>query len=147
MATVKLTQDQGYVLREELLNFLSGINDFWGAIEREDFSVADRLGREFSDALRVFCDLDIGHQAGGSGVRSRLVRFRRRQGRFGRKDETVELTTPADVLRRALRGVMERAEDSDRDEAQERAEARIDQAQNRLVRETCGGLLLELERC
>jgi hypothetical protein len=78
-------EDQPFPARRglhQILDRLSGIEDIWLAASTERYETADRLGREYSDELRLLLD-DLGW---GDGPEA----------------QTVELTTAPDVLRRVF---------------------------------------------
>jgi hypothetical protein len=101
---------------------LTGINDVYDAIAREDWVSADRLTGEFSDYLSFIQDLGWGEH--GTGV---------------------ELSADPNVLRRVLERLLERAEVEDKDEAEERKEIAEHAERNRLVRVVCTEQLKRLE--
>ncbi|HYJ22942.1 MAG TPA: hypothetical protein VEW07_13080 [Solirubrobacterales bacterium] len=76
-----VTAAQRDALYDQILDRLSGIGDIEVAIQARDFENAERIGREYSDELRLLLD-DLG-LGDGSG-------------------EPVELTAPPELLRRAL---------------------------------------------
>jgi hypothetical protein len=78
-----ITAAQRDALYDQILDRLSGIGDIEVAIQARDYEHAERIGREYSDDLRLLLDdLGIGEGDGGS----------------------VELNTPPEVLRRVLPG-------------------------------------------
>ncbi len=79
---VTITAEQRDALYDRILNRLSGIDDVWMAASSADYDTADRLGREYSDELRLVLD-DLGWGDGPGG-------------------EAIELTTEVDVLRRVF---------------------------------------------
>lgn len=80
--TVTITHAQCNALYDQILDRLSGIEDIWLAASTGKYEIADRLGREYSDELRLVLD-DLGW-GDGPGV------------------ETLELSTALDVLRRVF---------------------------------------------
>jgi len=119
-----ITAEQRDALYEHILARLTGVNDINIALGQGDFEEASRLSEEFADCLRLLHDgLGWGDSAQGS----------------------IELKAPADVVRRSLSRVKERAESEDRLEAEESADLEARRKQNRLVRETCSRVLGELE--
>jgi hypothetical protein len=120
-----ITPEQRDALYDQILDRLSGIGDIEISIQTGTFEDAERLGREYSDVLRLLLD-DLG---------------------FGESDgEAVELSSPPDVLRRVLPRLRELAEgESDGQEA-EFAELRELRDRNRLVSEACVSVLDELGR-
>jgi hypothetical protein len=123
--TVTITHAQRDAVYDQILDRLSGIDDIWIAASKADFETADRLGREYSDELRLVLD-DLGW---GDGP----------------EPETIELTTAPDVLRRVFGRMRETA-------AGERArrqagwiETRVLEERNRLVGEACETVLAGLD--
>ena len=79
--SLTITAPQRGALYDQILDRLSGIGDIEVAIQAENYDDAERIGREYSDDLRLLLDdLGIGD---GDG-------------------EPVELTTDPEVLRRVL---------------------------------------------
>jgi hypothetical protein len=123
VSPITITAEQRDALYEQLMIRLSGIDAVWRAFNEGDLAKTERLGREFSDNLRlVLDDLGLGKGTG----------------------ESVELTTPPDVLRRVFDRVRKVAEAQRTSEEEERAETQRSGRQNRLVLETCESLLLAL---
>jgi hypothetical protein len=122
--TLTITAQQRDALYEQILDRLSGIGDVWLAVRAEDFESAERLGREYSDDLRLVLD-DLGFGEGTGAA--------------------VELTTPADVLRRALVRLRDTAAARDAAEQEERAEIRESEKRNRLVMAACRRLLADID--
>ncbi|MGB8362503.1 MAG: hypothetical protein WCE80_13990 [Acidimicrobiia bacterium] len=121
--TVTITSAQRDALYDQILDRLSGIGDIELAIQSENYDVAERLGREYSDDLRLLLDdLGLGHGDGSPVV----------------------LTSPPDVLRRVLPRLRELAEGMVASQEPEWAEARELRDRNRLVAETCTGVLSSL---
>jgi hypothetical protein len=111
-------------LYEDLLDQFSGIGDLWTVIEREDFDTATRLGRNFSDNLRlILADLGWGDGPGRS----------------------VELTAPPEVLERVFSRLRDTAASVRASEEPEWAAARDREERNRLVAEVCATVLENLE--
>lgn len=124
MTPLTITAEQRDALYEHIVVRLTGVNDINIALEQGGFEEASRLSDEFADCLRLLHDgLGWGDAAQGS----------------------TELKAPADVVCRSLSRVKERAETEDQLEAEESAELEARRRQNRLVRETCGLILAELE--
>ncbi len=109
-----LNADERNALYRTIVARLSGIDYVYTAIEAEDWETADSLSREFSDLLRLIQDLGWGDD-GTQAV----------------------LSTPPDVLYRALSGLKERAEIERREEKEEQdiLSRRLDRVE--LVREVC----------
>jgi hypothetical protein len=78
-----VTAAQRDALYDQILDRLSGIGDIEVAIRAENYDAAERIGREYSDDLRLLLD-DLGVGDGGGGP--------------------VELTVPPEVLRRPAAG-------------------------------------------
>lgn len=125
---ITITAAQRDALYDQILARLSGASDLWMLIRTEQFAEADRLGRAISDDLRLILD-DLGWGDGGG--------------------EEVRLTTPPDVLRRALSRHCHDALHREASEIPERVEARreMDEARERnhqIVR-ACRRVLAELD--
>lgn len=118
-----INPEQRDALYASIIVRLTGINDVYLAVEEGEFEVADRLSSEFADYLRLLHD-DLGW---GDRTKS-----------------SVELTSPTDVLERALRRLRERAEIEGSEDATERVELQEQETQVRLVQETCDQLLSSL---
>jgi hypothetical protein len=78
---LSITAEARDTLYEHILGDLSGIGDVWTVVCAENFEAADRLGRQYSDELRLILD-DLGW---GEGT-----------------GQSVELTTSPDVLQRVF---------------------------------------------
>jgi hypothetical protein len=122
--SLTITAQQRDALYGRILDRLSGIGDVWLAACVDDFDAAERLGREYSDDLRLVLD-DLGW---GDGIGT-----------------TVELTTPPDVLRRALTRLRDAAVSLDASQQAERAELRESEERNHLVVEACRQVLAALD--
>jgi len=120
---MRITAAERDALYEQISVRLSGIDEVWRAVEAADFARADRVGREFSDDLRLVLD-DLGWGA-GSG-------------------QALELITPADVLRRVCRRMQDRAEAQREMEEEERVRGQEREEQTQRVLETCRRVLGEL---
>ena len=122
--TVTITPAQRDALYDQILDRLSGIGDIELAIQSENYDTAERLGREYSDDLRLLLD-DLG---------------------FGHGDGSpVALTSPPDVLRRVLPRLRELAEGMAASQEPEWVEVRELRDRNRLVAEACESVLSSLE--
>jgi hypothetical protein len=117
---LSITAEARDALYDHILGDLSGIGDVWTVVCAENFEAAERLGRQYSDELRLILD-DLGW-GGGTG-------------------ETVELTTPPDVLRRVFRRLLSSARGLLVTEQQQQVEVR----EFHLVAEVCERLLTELD--
>jgi hypothetical protein len=111
-------------LYDQILDRLSGIGDIEIALQAEDYDDAERIGREYSDDLRLLLDdLGIGD---GDG-------------------EPVELTTPPEVLRRVLPRMQRQAESYTASLEPEVIEVHEIRERNRLVSEACETVLSGLD--
>ena len=111
-------------LYDQILDRLSGIGDVWLSVCAENYQAAERLGREYSDDLRLVTD-DLGWGEG--------------------PERPIELTTPPDVLRRALSRMRDTAVSHDASQEELRAEVRVSAERNRLVVEACRQVLTDLD--
>lgn len=116
-----ITAQQRDLLYDRLLLRLSGIDDVWIAVENGRLEEAERLGREFSDELRILDDLGWGEHQG---------------------DGPVELRTPPEVVRRVVKRIAARAEAEHADEQKERVAIEEAEEERRLVREACEHVLV-----
>jgi hypothetical protein len=123
--TFSITANQRDVLYDEILDRLGAIDDIRFAIEQEDWEATSRLGAAFSDDLRIVTQ-DLGWGP------------RRRGG-------PVELTSPPDVLRRALNRWRDALLGLDTAEEGERDALREEQERNHLLAEACRSVLAELD--
>jgi hypothetical protein len=122
--SIAITAAQRDALYDQLLDRLSGIGDIEVAIEAENYDDAERIGREYSDDLRLLLDdLGIGE---GDG-------------------EPVELTTPPEVLRRILPRLRERATSYTTGLEREMSEVFELRDRNSLVAEACEAVLGALD--
>ncbi len=122
--TLTITAAQRDALHDQILDRLSGIGDVELALRAENFDTAERLGREYSDDLRLLLD-DLG-LGNGSG-------------------EPVELTAPPEVLRRVLPRLSELAKRHTASLEPEWTEAGEMKERNRLVSEACEAVLADLD--
>lgn len=123
---VRITAEQRDALYDRIFSRLSGIEDVWLAASRADYATADRLGREYSDELRLVLD-DLRWGDGPEGTE-------------------LELRTDPDVLRRVL-GRLQKSAISERvAQATSWAESRTIEDRNRLVGEACATVLEALEK-
>jgi hypothetical protein len=122
--SLTITAAQRDALYDQILDRLSGIGDIELAIQAENYDDAERMGRDYSDDLRLLLtDLGIGD---GDG-------------------QPVALTTSPDVLRRVLSRLRERAEKHSASLEPEWSEARNIKERNRLVSEACEAVLADLD--
>jgi hypothetical protein len=119
-----VTAAQRDALYDQILDRLSGIGDIEMAIQAENYGDAERIGREYSDDLRLLLD-DLGVGEG--------------DGR------PLELTTSPDVLRRVLPRLRERAQRHSASLEPEWSEASDLRERNRLVAEACAAVLTDLD--
>lgn len=122
---VTITAEQRDALYDRILDRLSGIDDVWLAASSEDFATANRLGREYSDELRLVVD-DLGW---GDGPES----------------GSVELESSPDVLRRVFARLRDTTATERTAQATSWAESRNLEERNRLIGEACVNVLRELE--
>jgi hypothetical protein len=121
---IRLSAAHRDALYEQILDRLSGIGDVWLAASVEDFDTAGRLGRGYSDDLRLILN-DLGW-GGGLG-------------------RTIELTTPPEVLRRVISRLQDSAAGQREGEEAEWARTREMEERHRLVAEACQTVLAGLE--
>jgi hypothetical protein len=122
--SLTITAAQRDALYDQILDRLSGIGDIEVAIQAENYDDAERIGREYSDDLRLLLDdLGIGD---GDG-------------------EPVELTTAPEVLRRVLPRLRQLALNYTTALDREMAETFDLKDRNRLVSEACESVLAGLD--
>jgi hypothetical protein len=122
--SLAITAAQRDALYDQILDRLSGIGDIEVAIRVKDYDAAERIGREYSDDLRLLLeDLGIGD---GDG-------------------ELVELSTPPQVLRRILPRLRESALNHTASLESEWIEVREVKERNQLVSEACESVLNGLD--
>jgi hypothetical protein len=122
--TLTITAEQRDALYDQIVDRLSGIGDVWLTVCAENYDAAQRLGREYSDDLRLVTD-DLGWGDGPGG--------------------TIELSTPPDVLRRSLSRLRDAAMSRDASQQELRAEVQEDEQRNQLVAEACRHVLTDLD--
>lgn len=121
---INITVEERDALYDQILDRLSGIGDVWLALARENYSEAERLGREYSDELRlVLDDLGFGDDRG----------------------EMIELTTPPDVLRRVFRVLGQLAAGKAASVEAELTAISRDAQSTRLVADTCSRVLAVID--
>jgi hypothetical protein len=119
-----ITAAQRDALYDQILDRLSGIGDIELAIQAENYDDAERIGREYSDDLRLLLDdLGIGD---GNG-------------------KPVELTTSPDVLRRTLPRLRQLALNYTASLEPMMVEVQEVSERNRLVSEACEAVLADLD--
>lgn len=116
-----ITAGQRDALYDQILDRLSGIGDVWLATSTENYETADRLGREYSDELRLVLD-DLGWGDGPD-------------------QQAIELTTPPNVLHRVFARLREGAISERAKKAAGWTESRELEERNRLVGEACEAVL------
>jgi hypothetical protein len=122
--SLTITAAQRDALYDQILDRLSGIGDIEVAIEAKNYDSAERIGREYSDDLRLLLDdLGIGD---GDG-------------------EPVELTAPPELLRRVLPRLRRLAMNHTAGLEPAWAELGEIKERNRLVSEACETVLAGLE--
>jgi hypothetical protein len=121
--TLTLSPEQRDALYDQILDRLSGIGDIELAIEKKDFQTAERVGRKYSDELRLLLDdLGIGEGTG----------------------QPIELSSPPDVLRRLLPTLRDGAAKYSEGQEPGWLELMEIRERNRLVVEACDSVLGEL---
>lgn len=123
--SVTITATQRDLLYEEILTRLAAIGDVKLAVEQEDWEAAGRLGMTFSDDLRIVTQ-DLGW-----GPR--------------RSDGPFELTSPPDVLRRAISRWRDALLGLDAEEEDDRESLRRRHEHNQDVIEACRSVLAGLD--
>lgn len=118
-----ITAEQRDALYGQIVDRLGGIDDIRIVVQAGNFEAAERLGREYSDDLRLLLD-DLGF---GEGT-----------------GKPVELTTPPDVLARVLTRLRDAASSHAASVEEERWEARAMEERNRLVVGACQEVLASL---
>ncbi len=122
--SLTISAAQRDALYDQILDRLSGIGDIEIAIGAEQYDRAERIGREYSDDLRLLLD-DLG---------------------IGKGDgRPLALVTPPDVLHRVLPRLRERAEKHSAGLEAELTESRMIKERNRLVSEACAAVLANLD--
>jgi hypothetical protein len=123
--SLTITPAQRDALYDQILDRLSGIGDIEVAIALESYDKAERIGREYSDDLRLLLeDLGIGD---GNG-------------------EPVELCTPPQPLRRVMPRLRELARRQTASLEADWIEVGETKERNRLISEACEAVLADLDR-
>jgi hypothetical protein len=118
---ITISAEQRDALYDQILDRLTGIGDIEIAIQSENFETAERLSQEFSDDLQLLVnDLGFGE---------------------GRGSEPIELTSPPEVLRRALPRLRDLAAGYSASQEAEFAELRLIADRSRLIGEACAKVL------
>jgi hypothetical protein len=123
--TPRITAAQRDALYDQILDRLSGVDDVRLAVCAGNYDAAQRLGREYSDDLCLVVD-DLGW---GEGT-----------------GKSIELSSPPEVLRRALSRLRDAAVDHHASQEGERAELREAEERDRLVVEACMQVLADLDQ-
>lgn len=118
--TVTISAEERNVLYGELYAGLTGIDGVWLAASSGDYEEATQLARKFCEDLRLILD-DLGWDEGGG--------------------ESLELTTPPDVLRRILTRLRAAAENRRTMEEQERAALRSREEETQRLMDACERVL------
>jgi hypothetical protein len=118
-----ITAEQRDALYDQIFDRLSGIGDVWLAVCAKNYDAATRLGREYSDDLHLILD-DLGW---GEGT-----------------GESIELTTPPDVLRRLFPRLHDAAVKYSASQKAQRDEVMEIDERSRLVAEACQSVLADL---
>jgi hypothetical protein len=123
--TITIEAEQRDALYEQVLVRLGREEDVLLLAGKGDFAGADRLAQELADNLRLLLN-DL---------------------RWGRSpfDRAIALSSPSDLLRRFFTRHLELAAKRSSSEAQERAELREAEEQNRLVIDVCAAGLAALD--
>jgi hypothetical protein len=122
--SLAITGAQRDALYDQVLDRLSGIGDIEVAIRAQNYDIAERIGHEYLDELRLLLeDLGLGE---GDG-------------------KPVELTAPPELLRRALPRLRRQAESYTASLEPGLIEVREITERNQLVCEACEAVLSELD--
>jgi hypothetical protein len=124
--TVTITHAQRDAVYDQILPRLSGLDDIWLAVSTERFETADRLGREYSDVLRLISD-DLGWGECSPGA------------------ETFKLTTAPDVRRRVFTRLQKLVAEERADRQLAGIENAEDEERGSLVDEACQVVLAALD--
>lgn len=120
---LRITAAQRDAFYDQILDRLSGIGDIELALAAGNFENAERLGREYSDELRLLVDdLGIGMSSGSC----------------------ITLTTPPDVLLRVLPRLRDLAVRLSESMAPQRDEMHELEERNRVISQACDVLLSRL---
>jgi len=123
--TLEISARQRDLLYEQILDRMTGVGDIWLAVAAGDFDAAERLGREFCDDFALI-STDLGWGEGSGGA--------------------IELTTPPDILRRALSRHCDLALMREAREKTERRELNAAKEDNDLLVQVCHRLMTALAR-
>jgi hypothetical protein len=122
--TITITAEERDALYDLIIVRLSGISDIWLTVCSKDYDASNRLGRQYSDELRLIVD-DLGW---GKGT-----------------GEAIELKAPPDVLHRVLGRLRDLAVGQNAAEEKERTEVQQLEERNRLVVEASQRVLATLD--
>lgn len=121
---ITISAIQRDLLYQEILNRLAAIGDIHFALDQEDWDAATQMGIAFSDDLRIVSqDLGWGPHRG----------------------EPVDLTSPPDVLRRAMSRWRDSILGIESEHEDEREAMRRTQERNQLVIDACRSVLDALD--
>jgi len=118
--SITITKEERDALYNRIVIRLSGIDDVYRAVEKEDWATAQELGREFSSLLWLVCE-DLGWGAG--------------------KGERLTLSIPPDALSRAVGPLRELASRDRVHYAQESESANERANEARYLEEACARLI------
>jgi hypothetical protein len=118
-----ITGRQRELLYDVIVTRLTAIDSVWRAVKEREWEQAQLLSREYSDLLRLVAD-DLGWGEG--------------------REEAIELTTPPDVLQRAIEVVMREALVEDDEQRQNRLDAAAVQVEREHAVEACNQILGQL---
>jgi len=121
--SITLSGRQRDLLYDVVADRLTGIDDVWRAADEGEWERAQRLGREFSDLLRLVVD-DLGWGRG--------------------REEAVDLTSPPDVLQRAIEAVRREAVVEDSEQREQRLAVAETQLERAETLEACDAVLAQL---
>jgi hypothetical protein len=124
--SVTISGEDRDLLYNRILVHLSGIDAVWLAAEEKDFQTAERVSQEYCDELHLVMD-DLGW-----GERH--------------EEETIELTSPPDVVRRVMERLRADADGLDEEEREIKAALLKREDENRRVRAACDQIIAALGR-
>jgi hypothetical protein len=123
--TIRISAAHRDALYDQILDRLSGIDDIWIAVKKEDFAAADNLAEMYCDDLALIrTDLGWGKGLGRS----------------------IELRSSVDRLTRVFTRLHEAANGQRESQEGEWAEAREMEERTHLVDEVCVEVLTQLSR-
>jgi|tagenome__1003787_1003787.scaffolds.fasta_scaffold20806280_2 hypothetical protein len=120
---VRISAQERDALYDRIVLRLNGIGDVHTVVEHEDWEAAQRLGSEFSDLLRLVCtDLGWGSDSGGERT----------------------LSTPTDVLARAILAIARMASQDHEISEEERRQFELELGGAERLQGVCSRILGEL---